>query len=647
MNKFNDYLEHGWLLVPIPAGQKGPHGAGAKGWNRREKCLSHLTATDPNLRNAGLAHAYSGTCAIDVDDYARARDWLAERGVDLDALFMAPDAVQITSGRANHGKLIYTLPEPLISKQIKHDKKGVIDFRCATSTGTTVQDVLPPSIHPDTGEPYKWVYDDLLTDWSTPPEIPADLLKVWIDEVNVAHMPDVMPEKGASFDELNMLLKQQDPDMSRDEWVRVGMVIHHETDGTSAGLDIWDTWSQQSSKYVSRQDLETVWRSFHDTPNAVTIGALRQSAIATVDEFPDVTVAPAEDEVDPWAAQETQKRERFKLVPVSEMAQRPPPKWIVEGLIPQADIAMIYGDSGAGKSFVALDLAFSVANGYTWFNRATRMGTVIWIAAEAAGAMRNRSKAYQLARGADLPKTDLWIIEQNLSLMNKEDADGLLFALDQKEPSLIIVDTLAAASGGANENSGEDMNKVLDNCRMLHEATGALVLLIHHTGKDASKGARGWSGIKAAMHTEINVSTCENSTIRIMESTKQRDSIDGEQFPFKLQVVPLDMDGMDSCVVDPLDPAVLDGQAGTFKLSERTQLVWDVVRELFSENVDEATPVRLQDVYDRTVPLLPAPSEGGRDRRSQTVQRAVEKLGCEGLIALNDDKISLGSSIDD
>ena len=640
MTKFADYIDHGWKLVPITPGQKGPR---KREWNLRKNCISDATV---ELRSAGLAHAYSGTCAIDVDDYEFSRAWLAERGVDLDALFLAADSVQISSGRANHGKLIYKLPEPLASKQIKHEKKCCLDFRCATSAGLTMQDVLPPSIHPDTGEPYKWVYgDDMFGDWRTLPEIPEALHQIWLDEIAVVDISTVLPTKGAGIDELRALLKHQDPSMDRDGWVRIGMAIHHETNGSNEGLHLWNDWSRQSDKYESFTDLETCWRSFHDTPNAVTVGVLREAAVASPDDF-DVVAPPAAED-DPWAQQKQQNRERFKLVQVAEVAKRPPVEWLVEHLIPQAETGMIYGPSGAGKSFLGLDLAFSIASGLPWMHRATKMGTVVWIAAEAAGSMRNRAKAYAQARGVKLDDADLWIIEQALSLMSEDDADALVHCVQQKSPSVIIVDTLAAASGGANENSGEDMNKVLENCRRMHAATGAMIVLIHHTGKDTARGARGWSGIKAAMDVEISVYKTETSEMRIMETTKQRDIADGEKFPFQLQVVPLDFDGLSSCVIDPLDPAVLASEERGLQLKGNQRLAFHSVVELAAHTESECGPVQIQEYYDKMLLQMPAPKDTKRDRRPETARRALEALVEKDLLTVFEDQIILGRDVKD
>ena len=156
MSILAEYVAHGWAIVPIPPGTKGPNGSG---WNLRENCITtpEAAAKLNGGSNAGLAHAFSGTCALDVDQYEHARDWLAAKGIDLDGLLAADDAVQISSGRPNRAKLLFKLPagvEPLRSHKIKApDGADALDFRCGTAKGTTVQDVLPPSVHPDPAGP--------------------------------------------------------------------------------------------------------------------------------------------------------------------------------------------------------------------------------------------------------------------------------------------------------------------------------------------------------------------------------------------------------------------------------------------------------------------------------------------------------------
>jgi len=167
-----DYLDAGLALVPIPAGKKGPT---AKGWNLPENCIR---TPDQAVRlngssNLGLAHAYCDrpTCAIDVDDMAKAKPWLKERGVDINALLAASDAVRIDSGRPGRAKLLFHLPEAMPSCVVAG---GGLELRCTSKGGLTVQDVLPPSVHPDTGKPYL-----LIGDIANIPPIPDALLRVW------------------------------------------------------------------------------------------------------------------------------------------------------------------------------------------------------------------------------------------------------------------------------------------------------------------------------------------------------------------------------------------------------------------------------------------------------------------------------------
>ena len=106
MNEFEEYVAAGWKLCAVPRGTKGPTN---KGWNTKPIPDDAVGG----LEGAGLLHALSGTCALDVDDIELARPWLLERGVDLDELLGASDSVQISSGRPGRAKLLYTMRRPL------------------------------------------------------------------------------------------------------------------------------------------------------------------------------------------------------------------------------------------------------------------------------------------------------------------------------------------------------------------------------------------------------------------------------------------------------------------------------------------------------------------------------------------------------
>lgn len=281
-----EYAAHGWALVPIPTGRKGPLTAR---WNQRELCI-----TDPALAewldgNVGLAHAYSGTCAIDVDDLDRTLAWLAERNIDLREWLDAPDAVRIES-RPGRAKLLYRIEKPLPSFKLPCG----LELRCAATNGLTVQDVLPPSIHPDTGQPYTWAYNSPVGHWSELPPLPGPLANLWHGLIapTAPRVPKPVVRSRAVHADSPRLLKLldlHDPDAGYDSWLAVGMALHHESGGAPAGLELWNTWSAQGQKYKGIGDLEQHWRSFRlDHANPRTLASLRTETAAAATDFPDL-----------------------------------------------------------------------------------------------------------------------------------------------------------------------------------------------------------------------------------------------------------------------------------------------------------------------------------------------------------------------
>jgi hypothetical protein len=265
---FREYSEHGWHLCQIEAGTKGPE---AKGWNTRARRVF-----DPSP-GAGLCHAFSGTCAIDIDELEHARAWLAERRVDLDGLLNAPTAVRIDSGRPNRAKLLFALSDPRRTVKLAKlpDRKHfALELRCAAANGLTLQDVLPPTIHPDTGQPYRWIGD-----WRALPPLPDAIAELWDAALpKNGRQPPNTQSKGRLADDvlerIRAALDRIDPDCPHDEWIKVGQALHDT--GDPHACEIWRTWSERGQKAahnVGGYDIETKWRSFR-AGGGITIGSL-------------------------------------------------------------------------------------------------------------------------------------------------------------------------------------------------------------------------------------------------------------------------------------------------------------------------------------------------------------------------------------
>lgn len=546
------YVAQGWALVAIAAGTKGPN---SPGWNERRNCITTATEARTLRGSVGLAHAYSGTCAFDIDDLEGTRAWFAKRGVDLEQFLTDPQRVGIKSGRANRAKLLFALALPLVSIKVKGlDASGarvtLFELRCATADGLTVQDVTPPSVHPETGQPYTWDLG-IAGDRRYLPPLPDALRAVWTEggradtHGNGDALDTYKPATGLSISETRALLRKVDA-RDYDTWLHAGMALHHEYGDD--GFELWDTWSAGAPNYQGTGDLEHRWRGFGSGGGSpVTLRAVikwaREADAAALSAEPVLAAGAAPAALGEGVAAAVS---RFPVERLADFANRPAPPWLVKGLLPAAGLGVLFGESASGKSFAALDLVGACVQGKAWRgHRVAKPLRVVYVVAEGAGGFRLRVRAYAQAEGVHLDDLDgLGVIGNAPNLMRVEDVRDLRESVQAwggpAGVDVIVVDTLAQTTPGANENSGEDMGLALGHCRYLHQHTGALVLLVHHSGKDSSKGARGWSGLRAAADVELEV--LRDGDARHLKVTKLKDGAEGAQFHFTLAPVHLGVD---------------------------------------------------------------------------------------------------------
>lgn len=217
------------------------------------------------------------------------------------------------------------------------------------------------------------------------------------------------------------------------------------------------------------------------------------------------------------------------------------PDELVEGLMTIGSSVVVYGDSNSGKTFWALSVATAIATGSDCYGRKTDPGLVVYLASEAPASIRSRMQAIKKFHGCNLENLAMVPVPMNFysGAQDAHDVIEMVRAIEQikgQPVRLIIGDTLARMSAGANENSGEDMGPVMARFDQVATATGAAMMIIHHNGKDAARGARGWSGIRAHIDTEIEVS--EKDGTRSVSVTKQRElPSKGETIYFNLEVI--------------------------------------------------------------------------------------------------------------
>lgn len=227
--------------------------------------------------------------------------------------------------------------------------------------------------------------------------------------------------------------------------------------------------------------------------------------------------------------------------------------YLIKGLLQKASYAELYGAPGEGKTFGALDMAYHVAAGMPWMGKRTKQGPVLYLAYEGFGGLRNRAKALRQKYGdADVP---LFIVNASFNLreqQGRKELAAILAGMEEK-PAFVVIDTLARALMGGDENSAQDIGAFNTAIAALIEHTQACVMILHHSGKDKSKGARGSSALLGALDTEIEMDA------GAITSRKQRDVDLGDAIGFRLVPVMVGVDEDDepvmSCVLESADPA--------------------------------------------------------------------------------------------
>lgn len=266
--------------------------------------------------------------------------------------------------------------------------------------------------------------------------------------------------------------------------------------------------------------------------------------------------------------EEIERSQRSRLAPIwfADVRLDPKSNALVKGLLTVGAFSVIYGEAGSGKSFFATDLALFVALGRSWRGRKTSSGVVIYIAAEGAHGMKRRLVAYGQFYALKDTMVPLAIIPTAVNLLDP-DADLPLLLDEIRDAALwadmpvclIAVDTLSRSLAGGEENTSGDMGALVANCDRIRNQTGAHVMMVHHSGKDISRGARGHSLLRAAADTEIEVIRGKIGEPSKAVVRKQRDGEVGDEFGFRLEqvIVGEDEDGdqITSCVVLAAEPA--------------------------------------------------------------------------------------------
>ena len=481
-----------------------------------------------------------------------------------------------------------------------------------------------------------------------------------------------------------------------DQWRNIIFAIHHETDGSDEGLALAHEFSARSSKYDPDFLDNRVWPYIRSDRDAIITGRTilhdatdagweDPSLMADYSEDDGQGVVPAQSTghvvvgssfaehlagddplsrpgatggvgsvnggmgnehtaVGALAAHPvapTSKDFTFTNYKQRKIGERV--EMIVEGVLPYAGLAIIYGAPGSGKSFWAIDIASAIARGVDWCNRKTVQGAVAYIVAEGTQDFRNRVVGY--TKHHDVDEMPFYTFEGAPNFRDATDIRGVIAGLKAMpvKPLMVFVDTFARVTPGADENSGQDMSKVLSHCQSIYEHTGAMVVLVHHSGKDASKGTRGHSSLNGAADCVIEITRAGQTNERCASIVKQKGGEDGGVFPFTLDKIDVytrtDGTTLDTCYV-------VHGGASRTHATGPAQPKGPLLRALLTL-VHEMMPmgqdgVSVKEVLDEMVRRMPEdPDKKGGDRRRDVARTALRTLGNENWVGLLDGVVTL------
>jgi putative DNA primase/helicase len=328
---------------------------------------------------------------------------------------------------------------------------------------------------------------------------------------------------------------------------------------------------------------------------------------------------------------------RYKLLTSADLAAIPPLAWRVRGVLPSVGLAALFGPSGSGKSFLGFDLAAAIAAELRWFDCRVEAAQVVYVCLEGESGFTVRAQAWEVHHGRKLP-AGLTMVMQPFKLTDPRDVHDLAAVIPPG--AVVFLDTLNRAAPTADENSSKDMGEILEAAKQLQSLTGGLVVLVHHTGKDATKGLRGHSSLFAAMDAAVEV--WRDGDRREWKVAKAKDGQDGDAHPFKLQIETLGIDDhgdpITSCVVVQ-DHAPQQIRA---KLSggSNQRLILDALRPLFKTGQSGkpgAPPLRPCIALDAALPVAASRLiTVDEKRKPERAKRAIQDLVTKGLLGFNE-----------
>lgn len=236
---------------------------------------------------------------------------------------------------------------------------------------------------------------------------------------------------------------------------------------------------------------------------------------------------------------------RRRLLNINELMGRGAPAWLVKGVIPQECLGMIVARPGQGKTFLATDIALSVAHGLPVLGRRVLPGLSVIVAGEGVAGLSQRVAGWHIANEIDPAHAPAYVLPGPLDLMDTQAVVAFINEVQGISRKcgapvrIVFIDTLARCSGGGDENLQRDMGRLIANCDLIRTTLGCAVILIHHQSKD-SDGPRGSTVLPGACDSILAIRKTDAGME--VEISKQKDGQDGLTFGCALTPVQTGVD---------------------------------------------------------------------------------------------------------
>lgn len=292
-----------------------------------------------------------------------------------------------------------------------------------------------------------------------------------------------------------------------------------------------------------RSNAEVLAMADHITLPGYTVAQTQSEMAKALKSARDKWALP--EPVDAPIEQEEAAREpadsTFDLLDFDQLEALPPPTWLVHELLVDDGLSVIYGDPGAGKSFVSLDLGLRLAHGMDWHGRAAIQTGVLYIAGEGARGLGKRIKGWRYKHACEGMDAPFLLLPVAVELLDEQQRAKLLRTIDAAKEragfpiGLIVVDTVSRALAGADENGQEAMGAFVKACDAIRQHAGGAVLGVHHSGKDKDRGMRGSTVLLGACDAVIRLTKGE--TVTTFKTEKQKDAEQADDLFFAMEQV--------------------------------------------------------------------------------------------------------------